>query len=161
MSGVQSKLKYCIDTCAIVDAGERYYPIDVFPTFWDNLDRLAQSGRLKAPNMLVRELERKTEIWRDWVYSRSETLLIPPDREFFSHLTDVVQVYESYNNGQFDMEKIGGDPFFIALAKQHQLTLITVESNRQGGFRIPNICREVGVKTVTLLGLNRSEGWTF
>lgn len=111
--------------------------------------------------MLVRELERKTEIWRDWVYSRSETLLIPPDREFFSHLTDVVQVYESYNNGQFDMEKIGGDPFFIALAKQHQLTLITVESNRQGGFRIPNICREVGVKTVTLLGLNRSEGWTF
>ncbi|PZO17234.1 MAG: hypothetical protein DCE87_04715 [Betaproteobacteria bacterium] len=161
MSGVQPKVKYCIDTCAIVDAGERYYPIDVFPTFWDNLDGLAQSGRLKAPNMLVKELGKQTEAWRDWVYSRADLLLIPPDREFFSHLTDVVQVYESYNNGQFNMEKIGGDPFFIALAKQYHLTLITVENNRQGGFRIPHICKQLNIKTVTLLGLNRSENWKF
>jgi 5'(3')-deoxyribonucleotidase len=156
-----NQVKYCIDTCAIVDAGERYYPIDIFPSFWQNLDALAQSGRLKAPEMLITELAQKTDSWRDWVYLRSSNILIPHDRIFFAHVKNIVSIYEQANNGQFNIEKIGGDPFFIAFAKQHNLTLITVENSRPGGFRIPSISKQAGVKTINLLGLNRSEGWTF
>jgi len=51
---------YCIDTSTMIDAGERYYPIDIFPGFWERLDGLVDAGRLKAPATLIDERKRKT-----------------------------------------------------------------------------------------------------
>ena len=44
---------YCIDTSAMIDAGLRYYPADLFPIFWERMDALADEGRLKAPPTLI------------------------------------------------------------------------------------------------------------
>ena len=70
---------YCIDTSTIIDAGERYYPIDIFPAFWEKLDGLIQAGRLKAPQTLIDELENKDDAWREWVYSRKSIMIWPID----------------------------------------------------------------------------------
>jgi len=152
---------YCIDSCSLIDAGERHYPQDIFPGFWDCLEALLDKGRLKAPVTLMEELQRKDDEWREWVYSREDKLIIPPDAQLFSTVSEVVKQYQVENPSQFNPDKLTGDPFFIALAMCRTMTLITTEQSRPGGFRIPAICRPLGVKTITLLEMIRQEGWRF
>lgn len=152
---------YCIDSSSFIDAGERYYPQDIFPAFWDRLEELLEEGRLKAPITLLEELQKKDDAWRDWVYSREEKLIVPPDAALFETVKEVVAQYQKQNPAQFNPDKLTGDPFFIALAKCRRMTLITTEQSRPGGFRIPALCHPLGVKTITLLDTIRQEGWRF
>jgi hypothetical protein len=41
-------VSYCIDTSALIEAWVRYHPPDVFPTLWNQIDDLVDSGRLVA-----------------------------------------------------------------------------------------------------------------
>ena len=152
---------YCIDSSSIIDAGERYYPEDIFPTFWERLDGLANEGRLKAPGQLIEELKRKSDTWRKWVYDRQLTLIDEPDEAFFEAVKAVVSQYQKQNPAQFNPDRLTYDPFFIALALSKGYTLITSELSRPGGFRIPAICSGVGVQSMGLLSVVRAEGWKF
>jgi hypothetical protein len=145
----------------MIDAGERYYPEDIFPTFWERLDGLANAGRLKAPNQLIEEMKKKSENWRKWVYDRQAALIQEPDQDFIVAVKSVVSQYQKQSPAQFNPDRLTNDPFFIALAKSKGYTLITSELSRPGGFRIPAICKGVGVQSITLLGVVRAEGWKF
>jgi hypothetical protein len=87
------RLSYCIDTNVFIDAGERYYPIDIVPGFWENVDGLIAADRMKAPEMLIEELERKDDAWRQWVYERKETLIVPMDLPQIEAVRQVMAVY--------------------------------------------------------------------
>jgi hypothetical protein len=149
-------LSYCIDTNVFIDAGERYYPPDIVPGFWKNLDTLIVAGRMKAPEMLIEELERKDDDWRQWVYQRKETLIVPMDLPQMEAVQKVVAVYVAEG---IDANRITGDPFFIALALANGLTVVTNEKPRRGGAKIPKICTTLGVQSIGLLELMRREGW--
>lgn len=149
-------VSYCIDTSIIIDAGERYYPPDIVPGFWKNLDGLIDAGRFKAPEMLIEELERKDDAWRQWVYDRKETLIVPMDLPQVEAVKRVVAVYEAQASNVLRMT---GDPFFIALALAQGLTVVTSESERKGKVKIPKICDALGVPSISLLEMMRRENW--
>jgi hypothetical protein len=149
-------LSYCIDTNVFIDAGERYYPPDIVPGFWENLDALIAAGRMKAPEMLIEELERKDDDWRQWVYERGETLIVPMDLPQIEAVTKVVALYAAEG---IDANRITGDPFFIALTLANGMTVVTNEKPRRGGATIPKICAALGVPSIGLLELMRREGW--
>lgn len=149
---------YCIDTSTIIDAGERYYPIDIFPAFWDRLDTLIQAGRLKAPQTLIDELEAKDDAWREWVYSRKDTMIWPIDDAIQTAMTQVMPIYAATVT---NLNSIKGDPFFIAAAIAKNSTLITSEKTIRGNIKIPRICDQLGVKWSPMLDVVRSEGWRF
>jgi hypothetical protein len=149
---------YCIDTSTIIDAGERYYPIDIFPAFWDRLDELIKSGRLKAPQTLIDELEGKDEVWREWVYTRRDLMIWPIDDAIQSAMTRVMPIYAK---AVTNLNSIKGDPFFIAASMAKSATLITSEKIVRGNIKIPRICDQVGVKWSPMLDVVRSEGWRF
>ncbi|MDS4054985.1 DUF4411 family protein [Accumulibacter sp.] len=149
-------MSYCIDTNVFIDAGERYYPIDIVPGFWTNFNELIAAGRMKAPEMLVEELERKDDAWRQWVYERRETLIVPMDLPQIEAARKVMAVYADEG---IDANRITGDPFFIALALAKGLTVVTNEKPRRGGAKIPKICATLGVPSIGLLDLMRRERW--
>jgi len=150
--------QYCIDTSSFIDAGERYYPPDVFPGFWENMEGLIRSGRLRSPDTLLDELKKKDDAWRRWVYERESKLIIKMDGDILAVVPEVVAIYKSQG---VSADNITGDPFFIATAKVHGLTLITSEKQRQGGAKIPAICKQFGVETTGLVEMLREEGWKF
>ncbi len=149
-------MSYCIDTNVFIDAGERYYPIDIVPGFWANFEELILAGRMKAPEMLIEELERKDDAWRQWVYGRRETLIVPMDLPQIKAVRKVMAVYAAEG---IDANRIAGDPFFIALALANGLTVVTNEKPRRGGAKIPKICAALGVPSIGLLDLMRRERW--
>ncbi len=149
-------MSYCIDTNIFIDAGERYYPPDIVPGFWKNLDELIDGGRLKAPEMLIEELERKDDDWRQWVYDRREKLIVPMDMPQVDALKRVMTVYQAQSS---NISRVTGDPFFIALALEQGLTVVTSESERKGKVKIPKICDALGRKSINLLEMMRRENW--
>lgn len=149
-------MSYCIDTNIFIDAGERYYPPDIVPGFWKNLDALIDVGRLKAPVMLLEELERKSDEWRQWVYDRKEALIVPMDSLQVDAIKRVMIVYHAQSS---NVSRVTGDPFFIALAMVQRLTVVTNESERKGKIKIPRICTELGVPSISLLEMMRRENW--
>lgn len=149
-------MNYCIDTNIFIDAGERYYPPDIVPGFWKNLDGLIDAGRFKAPEMLIEELERKDDAWRQWVYDRKETLIVPMDLPQVEAVKRVMDVYQAQSS---NVSRVTGDPFFIALALARGLTVVTSESERKGKVKIPKICAALGVPSISLLGMMRRENW--
>lgn len=152
---------YCIDTSSLIDAGEQWYPQDVFPKFWTHLEELINESRLKAPETLLEELSKKSDAWRDWVYERRQVLIMEIDADTIACMEEVVEQFRLVNPAHFKVNKLTGDPFFIALAKAKGMTLVTSEKSKPGGFKIPTICQPLGVKTMTLLGMIRAEKWTF
>ena len=56
------------------------------------------------------------------------------------------------------------DPFVIAYAKQHGLTVVTGEREHGGSEKKPNIpflCKKFDLRCINMLGLIRSEKWLF
>ena len=149
-------MSYCIDTNILIDAGERYYPPDIVPGFWKNLDALIDAGRIKAPEMLIEELDRKDDDWRQWVYDRKDKLIVPMDMPQADAVKQVMTVYAAQSS---NISRVTGDPFFIALALAQGLTVVTSESERKGKVKIPKICDALGVKSISLLDLMRRERW--
>jgi hypothetical protein len=60
-------MAYSIDTSAILDGHNRYYPPDIFPKLWGNLENIIRDGKLKATDMVRIEIEPKDDALKIWV----------------------------------------------------------------------------------------------
>lgn len=152
--------QYVFDSSAIIDAGERYYPIDVFESFWTRMDGLILTGDIIAPEFLIDELAKKDDSWRDWVYERRDQIIVPMDADILNAVSEVMTSFP----GLVDVNKnrSGGDPFFIALAKVTGATLVTGEkSGSPSKPRIPDVCTAMRIPHTNILGFIRAEAWKF
>ena len=151
-------MNYCMDTSSFISAWVRHYPIHNFPRFWTLLEGLAAEGRLCSPDEVKREIEKKSDGLKGWVYDHKEMFVVP-DLQVQTLVRNVLAEFPRLNM------KLQGrnvaDPFVVALAKQQNLVVITEESH--GGTRdrprIPVVCNHYGVQCINLLMLIQGENW--
>src|SRR5216683_5683417 len=106
-------MPYSIDTSGFLDAWVRNYPVDVFPTIWEQIDGAARNGTLLASDEVVRELERKEDGAHTWMKGRPEMLVVlDPDIE--QQVRDTMRRYPRLVDTR--KGRSGGDPFVIAIA---------------------------------------------
>lgn len=151
--------RYSIDTSSLIAAWAERYPIDVFPTFWQRLGQLIESGLLAASIEVLRELKRKAPDLHDWIKDRAE-LFVEIDDECQQHVAALMAKYPKFVDERTG--KSAGDPFVIAVAigENKQLKVVTEEI---GGTldrpKIPNVCRLENIECINLLQLIRELGW--
>jgi predicted nuclease of predicted toxin-antitoxin system len=153
-------MKYSIDTSAILEGYNRLYPPDVFPKLWDNLEGIVQSGKLRATEMVLVELDRKDDEVKKWAKSQKE-MFLQVDEKIQEYIAKIMGKYPRIvaEGGQKNM----ADPFVVAFAKQHNLTVITAEKNIGSDKKpsIPYICQGLDVECISFLDLIRREKWSF
>jgi hypothetical protein len=134
--------------------------MELFPTLWENLSRLAGEGRLVSSAEVLGELKRKEgDVVHAWA-SRHESIFLEPDQaiqeEVARIMADFPKLVDERSGKSF------GDPFVIATAAVHSCTVVTEES---GGTperpKIPTVCAARRIQCVRLLDLIRQERWTF
>jgi hypothetical protein len=154
------ELRYSIDTSALLDGWVRYYPPDVFPGLWQQLDGVITEGRLIATEEVLFELERKDDTVYAWAKER-RSMFIPIDDRIQPRVTDVLDRFEKLLDTRAN--RSGGDPFVIALAMVEGCTVVSGERATGATNRpnIPDVCSELSVPCITLLQLIRNEGWVF
>ena len=151
---------YCIDTSAILDGCVRYYPPDVFPALWKNLEAMIEAEELIAPEEVLREIEKKEDDLHKWAKAHGSmfyTLDEPVQRATTEILTEFPRLVDS------EKERNRADPFVIALAKILDCPVVTGEraSGTRDRPKIPIVCDHFGVRYLNLLGLIREKNWKF
>ena len=143
---------YVIDANVFISLG-MYYP-KRFPTIWQKINNLVNSGKLISVREVRRELETNcsSEHILNWVKQYRHILHIPTNEECII----VAQIFKKPQYIGFVRNKniLKGmpvaDPFIVAAAKVKKYCVVTQESYKPKGARIPNACEDFGVECINL-----------
>lgn len=153
-------MPYVLDTSALIGAWQRKYPPEVFPSLWENLDRLGEAGELFVPEEVFDELRRRDDELHEWVSARTANLVVATSRPVFLAVRSIL-----HDHPKLTMTGTGrgrADPFVIAEAQIRGCPVVTEErGGSQQKPRIPHVCTVLGVSSIDVLDLIRAEGWTF
>lgn len=154
-------VRYSIDTSALIHGWVRAYPPDVIPALWDRLDGLINDGRLLASKEVLLELEKKADDLHAWCKER-DAMFVEIDDAIQVHMARVMGTYPKLVDTA--KGKSGADPFVVALAMAHNPTLTVVTEEKggsEGSPKIPYVCQQEDIRSISLLQFIREEGWTF
>lgn len=150
---------YSFDTSAFLDVSSRWYPRDVFPTVWEQLDKLIHEGKLVAVDEVLRELERGDDDIYKWAKEREHAFHIL-DHDIQNAVLEILREFPKLVDSRTG--KSFGDPFVVAHAKCRGLIVVTGET---GGTvmrpKIPNVCKQFGIKCINIVEMFRELQWKF
>ena len=135
----------CIDTSAILDAWVRYYPPDVFPAVWKNLEAMIEADELIAPEEVLHEIEKKEDELHKWAKAH-EGMFHLLDEAVQRATTEILIQFPRLMDSE--KERNRSDPFVIALAKIKGCPVVTGEkaAGTQARPKIPIVCNHFGVR---------------
>lgn len=150
-------MAYSIDSSGILDLF-RYYPPDVFPTIWTQMESAVTSRRIVAIDEVYRELEKKDDVAFQWLKSR-RAIVVELDVEIQRRVTTILASHPRLVDTR--RNRSSGDPFVIALAQTRGLSVVTGE--RASGVlakpNIPDVCVALKIPWLNVLSMFRQEGW--
>jgi len=156
---------YSVDTSFFMDWQARYYPLDLFPTFNAQIEALISAGNCEAVSLVREEINSVgTPDLKTWASAHSAIFVsLQPAVQLeaasiearYPDLLDPKSLYQS------------ADAYVIALARVRDGVVVSQETaahekrNPKKQHYIPDVCRDLGVPCINLLGLMRRERWTF
>jgi Domain of unknown function (DUF4411) len=153
-------LVYSLDTSALIDGIERFYPLRNFPQFWARIDELIFEGRLQVSEEAWTEAIAVDAPVKEWCEEEGA------NRHQAIYLTSaqvaaiVGTIVSTYPQWVVQGGKNGADPFVIAVAEAESGMVISGETN--GGPakpKIPYVCGQRGTPHGRLVDLIRTEDW--
>lgn len=152
---------YCVDTSALIDGLERYYPEENFPALWGNVDALIQSGRFFISEEVWEELQQKDERAKEWAESRLGSLVVDTDATVIAATQRVLVDHELLVKNLKGRNR--ADPFVIATAQIRGAIVVTGEGGDGNAQRpkIPYVCQQLGLECIRFLDVVRAEDWRF
>lgn len=151
-------MKYCIDTSSFIESWQRRYPPDIFPSFWYKLSSVIGEQIIVAQELVIEEIGSQDDELNEWI-KEQEKLCVPFDEDVQAIASHIISEYPRIVGAH---QKYGADPFVIALAKQHNLVVITEERGGSASKpKIPFICQDIDVPCMTMLDFIREMKWSF
>ena len=143
---------YVLDTNAFYTLGN-FYPLR-FPTIWERIDNLVREGRFWSVKEVRKEIEYNCpfEHIERWAHKNRRIFRKPNPRE----LEVVAQIFQRkqflglVRRTQILKGLPVADPFIVAAAKIYESTVVTQESLKAGGARIPTVCKEFDVACINM-----------
>jgi len=150
-------MKYCIDTSALIDLGERHYPerLALFEPIWQHVYQEISNGNIISVDLVKNELEEKADDWRARFLQKADGMFhisADVEKEFAAIIREIEKRKEKFNtNKARDRSMSGADLWVIALARNKACTVIWAETKKLADYGIGAICRELGVPHVNLV----------
>jgi hypothetical protein len=144
---------FCVDTSGWLDGWRRYYPRDVFPSLWQNIEERVTGRDIIASEEVYVEVQKKDDDLHEWMQQR-KFMLIPANESIQRR---VVKVLASYPRLVDTLKgRSQADPFAIATAVETESIVVTGESvGTATRPRIPFVCQQLGIRCITFLDMIR------
>ena len=153
---------YAVDTSVFMEWQARYYPTDIFTSLPALVGGLLTERRLYAPALVQEELnEVGTADLTAWTTANPGMWV--PTAELLVAALGIQNRFPGLRDPKAEFEE--ADAYVIALAQLRDGIVVTQETsaaekrNPKRTHFIPDVCRELGLPCISLLGLMRREGW--
>lgn len=159
--------KYVIDASSLIDLN-KFNPIDLYPTPWERIEKLIETGVLLSPIEVFKEVHRD-EMLVQWLKDHKQ-MFKPITKKQTEIVAQILKKYPSIINVK---KENAADPWVIALAvemsePQKQSTLIKIkwlvvtEEKKKGlQVKIPLICEDYKIEYLKIFDMFRNRGWKF
>ncbi|MCY4062695.1 MAG: DUF4411 family protein [Chloroflexi bacterium] len=165
---------YLLDTSVLIDAKNKYYPLDRIQQFWNWLVHQARAGNVKLPPQVIGEIlgpdssdEEPLDVLAEWVIYNRTTLEWTDELSLELLTRTYSQGYESVPEDLTTVDPLSepADPFLIAYALEspENRRVVTMENLQSVGMtlpkpanrRIPLVCGLLGVQCINTFALIR------
>jgi hypothetical protein len=156
---------YSMDTCCLIYAMRQAYPINNFPAFWKNLHLAITNGTIHIIESVKDEISHFDNEVLTWVETLEEDIFTKVNNPIISHVATIVEKCPKLINAAENKDE--ADPYVIALAMLNKGTVVTQEnmSNtvkpNQKKIKIPNACKELNIKCISLTDMIIELNWVF
>jgi len=142
-----------------IGAWWKYYRPKSFRTFWTKLKGGIETGLFISPMLVLEEIKKKDDEVHLWVLDVKD-YFIPLDNELQMAQETIINQFPKLINQAKNRSLC--DPWVIALGQIRSCPVVTDESI--GGLKnpkIPYVCHELGIKSMTIADLIEELGWEF
>jgi predicted nucleic acid-binding protein len=159
-------MAYIFDTNVFIRS-KNDMPMDLWPTFWNKLTEMVNSGVIFSSSMVKDEINHGKDELTEWLKNNA------PKSFYISLDADIINNYQqtqlwAQNQYRFTIAALQtfanvADAYLVATAITNNLTLVTYEkSNLQSKKRvmIPDVCNAFGVKCCDFNTVLREMGIT-
>ena len=148
-----------------MDWQSRYYPLDVFVTLRTRIEELIDGSDFQAVELVKEEINSVgTPDLKKWAASHTD-LFVPLAPEIQLEGASIEAKYPDLVDAKSPYQS--ADAYVIAFAKLRGGVVISQETsvhekrNPPKKHYIPDVCRDLGLPCINLLGLMRRQKWTF
>lgn len=159
--------RYLIDSNFWINAAH-YYPIDLFPSFWETIKGLIEDGTIAIHEMVLNEINEKEDFLGPWLTGTVSFSRAKISQEGFSIYLGLCAWAENnpqYNEKAIDefKENSRADAWICAEAKAGNFTVVTDErsSNSPNKVKIPNVCNANGIQCISNFEFMRINNFRF
>lgn len=155
---------YLLDANVLIEAHNKYYPVDMVPEFWDWLLHCAENGLVAMPLETFEEVrggdDAKKDLLNQWLHRPDVegTLILPEDADPEA-LRFVMDAYAP-DLDDTEIEQIGRDPFLISYGLVEGRCIVSNEvskpSKQRANKKVPDVCRSVGVRCCDTFSMLRA-----
>lgn len=153
---------YSVDTSALMEWQARYYPTDIFTSIPDKIGALIAERRLLSAELVKEELGSVgTAELVAWGDAHSDIWV--PTADLLAAALEIQNRFPGLRDPRAEFEE--ADAYVIALARLRDGIVVTQETsaaekrNPKRTHFVPDVCRELGLPCISILGLMRREGW--
>lgn len=151
--------RYLIDSCALIsqkDKSEKHFG-GVNKTLWENIDQLIHQRIIVSCSEIRDEINNKDDLVKDW-FNTTGCYCFEIDNDIQTRVIEILKKHPKLVD--FGANKSSADAFLIATAMENNLTIITEESKLKQ-YKIPMICKALGVNCIDIYDLCEQESWVF
>lgn len=156
-----TQVVYSVDTSALIDGLERYYPESNFPALWRKIDELVIDARFLISEEVWEEIKQKDEIVKVWAEPRLKDIMVETDSAIARETKILLKKFPRLVMNLKGRNR--ADPFVISMALVRSATVVTGEGSdgTEKRPKIPFVCKSRKVVCIRFLDLIKAEGWRF
>lgn len=157
MALLKPPYQYVIDSSALYDL-RLLYPKRIFSGVWERFNEMCANKLIVAPREVLREIHNGHDDLINWADEYENIFLEPCEDEFYI----VQEIVEKFRRNLDVFEtRAWADPFVIACAKYHGITIIQHEKLNGNKLKLPFLAGQYGIECIKLVDFFDEESWTF
>jgi hypothetical protein len=154
--------RYLLDTNIYIDAYDRYYRNEYFPTFWEKFE-ITLNEHVVIPKVVKDEIT-KSDWFHEWLDSNFQDDILNHKvyAEQWQAILDFIKSSGLYKDRALSAQVTGWanenivDPWLVAIAKEENLIVVSEEirnpnldkGNPIKSAKVPDICDRQGVRCI-------------
>jgi len=162
MSDAASGTIYVVDTSALMDWHDRFYPPDVFPSLAGLIGGLAASGRFRSVELVADEIASIGSAGLQ-AWAKANRHLFEPTSARLAEALALEGRFPGLKDPHAQYDE--ADAYVVASAQLADAVVVTAETpaahkrKPRRSLYIPDVCAALGMPCISNLGMMRREGW--